>query len=45
MLVNSGAEAMENAIKIARKYTKTKRNHRFHRRFPRQNQPDHGHDQ
>ena len=44
MFVNSGAEAVENAVKIARCATGRPGDHRFHERLPRPHQPDHGPD-
>ena len=40
LFVNSGAEAVENAVKIARAYTKRPAHHRLRRRFPRPHHDD-----
>ena len=45
IFVNSGAEAVENAVKIARAYTKRPGSHRFRRCIPRTHHDDAGSDQ
>ena len=45
ILVNSGAEAIENAVKIARAATGRPGSCRFRQRFPRSHAPDDGDDE
>ena len=44
MFLTTGAEAVENAVKIARAATKRSGGHRLHRRLPRPHPADHGAD-